>query len=107
MLSGLALLMRKVLPYHADRNTPSPSPKRTKMKYFSILDMFNRHQYLTHQYVEYCGYDEGISWSKPIILGIIEPDMLAENMFKKINPAEFKNCCLTLIFLIKLNSSHS
>lgn len=47
------------------------------------LDMFNRHQYLTYQYVEYCGYDEGISWSKPIFLGIIEQAMLAENMSKK------------------------
>lgn len=72
MLSGLALLKRKVLPYHADRNTPSPNPKRTKKKHFSVLDMFNRHQYLTYHYVEYCGYDEGISWSKPIFLGIIE-----------------------------------
>lgn len=45
--------------------------------------MFNRHQYLTYQYVEYCGYDEGISWSKPIFLGIIEQAILAENMSKK------------------------
>lgn len=51
MLSGLALLMKKVLPYHADRNTPSPSPERTKMRHFNILDMFKRHQYITHQYV--------------------------------------------------------
>lgn len=56
MLSGLALLMKKVLPYHADRNTPSPSPERTKMRHFNILDMFKR-----HQCVEYCGYDKGIS----------------------------------------------
>lgn len=53
--------MKKVLPYHADRNTPSPSPERTKMRQFNILDMFKRHQYITHQYVEYCGYDKGIS----------------------------------------------
>lgn len=46
MLSGLALLMKKVLPYHADRNTPSPSPERTKMRHFNILDMFKRHQYI-------------------------------------------------------------
>lgn len=56
MLSGLALLMKKVLPYHADRNTPSPSPEHTKMRHFNILDMFKR-----HQYVEYCGYDKGVS----------------------------------------------
>lgn len=83
MLSGLALLMKKVLPYHADRNTPSPSPEHTKMRHFNILDMFKRHQYITHQYVEYCGYDKGISLSKPLLLGIIEPAMLAEDMSKK------------------------
>lgn len=51
MLSGLALLMKKVLPYHADRNTPSPSPERTKMRHFNILDMFKRHQYINTSHI--------------------------------------------------------
>lgn len=66
------------------------------------LDMFNRHQYLTYQYVEYCGYDEGISWSKPIFLGIIEQAMLAENMSKKINADEFEKMLFNFSFPYKI-----